>query len=327
MTASPFSSSSSSSSPPLDVVVIGGGSAGMAAALVFARGQLNVVVVDSQNARNRVVQHTHGFFTRDGASPVEIRTAARQQLERYPSIDVVDGRVEHVAQTDAGFDVVVGDTTYATQRVVVATGHRDHIARLEVPGLVDVYGTSVFPCPFCDGFEQRDKRVAVFAVDVDDATLEHYVAMVMQMSTRDVRVFTHGRSLSSSLADAMARNGVVTVDERIRSVVHDDGVLTGVDLDDGTRIPCGAGFVVGDYSAPATSFAVELGAEDTTNPWGMHVIVVDEEGKTSVPGLYAVGDATAGFSGLTAAVAQGSRCAGGIVRDCAMTRWHTAGAA
>lgn len=301
----------------LDVAIIGGGPAGMSAALISGRVGLSTLVVNAEEPRNNVTTASHGFLTRDGAHPTEFLEVAKSQLEKYKTVRYVQGRVREVRSVGEGFELSLQDGETATvERVVIATGYRDDLQRLNLPGIERVYGKSVYPCPFCDGFEHRAERMAVFGGE----GVEHFVSMV-RMWSEDLVVFTNGEKLNVDESARMTARGVRVYDSPVTALASEAGVLRTVELEDGQSVERDCGFLGGDFSEPATRFAERLGVEETTNGWGMKVYVADSAGKTNVPGVYVVGDAKSGFGGLLAAAREGAAALESIAHDIAATRW------
>lgn len=290
----------------------------MSAALIAGRALLNTVVVNAESPRNAVTTASHGFFTRDGVHPAELLATAKQQLTIYETVRYRNDIVTTATVTDDGFEVVLasGDAI-ATDRLIIATGHKDVLGRLDLPGVEDVYGKSVYPCVFCDGFEHRGERLALFGRE----GAVHYAPMV-RMWTDDLIVFTNGGALSAEEAEAFERRGVVVRCEPIRRLESNDGTLTAVELATGERVERDAGFISDEYSDPASTFAESLGVTSSLNDWGMHALDASDVGGTSISGLHVIGDARTGFSGLIAAAAEGAACAEGIVHEIATQRWN-----
>lgn len=305
----------------IDLAIIGGGPAGMSAALVAGRGRLRTVVINDEQPRNAVTGASHGFLTRDGVHPTELLAIGKEQLRKYETVRYLLGRVDSVERTQAGVVLRAGGETICARRVMIATGYRDELERLELPGIADVYGKSVYPCPFCDGFEHRDERIAVFGGD----NAEHFVPVVRNWS-KDLVVFTNGEALGEDVVESMRSKGVEVITERVVQLHSKEGGLTSVELEGGRTVARDSGFIASDYSVPATEFADVLGVGMTHNDWGMEVYETHDNGKTKLPDVYVVGDASHGFSGLIDAAAEGSRCAANIVIEIAMERWAAVGA-
>ncbi|MFT7582816.1 MAG: thioredoxin reductase [Myxococcota bacterium] len=300
-----------------DLVIVGGGPAGMSAALVAGRCRLRAAVINAEQPRNAVTHASHGFLTRDGIHPMEMLAIARTQLEKYPSVDYRNDAVVTVAKLGDGFDVALrSGVGLRAHQVILAGGYRDDIASAGIDGLEAVYGRSVFPCPFCDGFEHSDERIALFGAE----GVEHF-APLLKMWTDDLAVFTHGRALPNDVTSALRRNGVAVYEGRIARLRSVEGKLTAIELADGSVVKRDSGFLFEDIGVRANDFASSLGVGSTENSWGMMTYEADAYGKTSVPGVFVVGDARTGFGGLQAAAAEGSGCVQHLVHALSSARW------
>lgn len=305
----------------LDLVIIGGGPGGMGAALIAGRSLLRTVIINAESPRNAVTRASHGFLTRDGAHPDAIVAVAKEQLREYDTVAYEVGRVAKVEPVSGGGFVIThaDGRAWRTPRVILATGYRDDLGRLELPGLEQVYGSGAFICPFCDGFEHAGERLAVFG----GLGCERMVAMLRNWSS-DVVVFTNGRALEASTSRDLAGHGVTVESDRVHRLVSDDGRLQAVELVDGRSIERDVGFIADDFSGPATSFAADLGVATRRSFLDREVFEADATGKTAVDGVYVVGDMRTGFSGLLAAANDGSDCVKHIVHTLATERWSRA---
>ncbi|ELZ84630.1 thioredoxin-disulfide reductase [Haloferax elongans ATCC BAA-1513] len=300
-----------------DVLIIGGGPAGMSAALVAGRASLQAAVVNAEAPRNAVTTASHGFLTRDGAHPMELLEIAKDQLQKYDTVRYIEGKAIEARESGSGFEVELEDgTRLTTNRIVVATGRRNELEQLGLPGIEDVYGNSVYPCPFCDGYEHRNEALAVFG----GKGVSEFVPLIRNWSS-DIVVFTNGTKLDPSTVSAMNERDVQVVEEEVSQLVSTDGNLQAVELDTGDRVQRESGFVFDDCSVPSSDLPKKLGVETTMN-WGMEVYDADEPGRTDVPGVYVVGDARTGFSGLMNAASEGSECVEHIVHEIAQERWQ-----
>ncbi len=301
----------------LDVIIIGGGPAGMSAALIAGRGLLHTVVINAESPRNAVTTASHGFLTRDGAHPTELLATSKSQLRKYTTVQYIQGLATTVRRADDGFEVELADgQQLRSNRLVLATGYTDDLSRLNIPGIEAVYGKTVYPCVFCDGFEHHGERLAVFATSGED----FYVPMV-KMWSDDVILFTHGKAVPDERKRILTRNGVVVVEDSITTLISTNGMLEGVELDSGVIILRNAGFTSDEYSVPAAPFAEQLGVGKAANDWGMETLDVPDTGVSKVPGLYVIGDARSGFAGLIASAAEGAKTMAGIVHELASERW------
>lgn len=297
----------------LQLLIVGGGPAGMAAALIAGRARLRALVVNAEAPRNAIAHASHGFLTRDGAHASELLALAKAQLEPYTTVDYVVDKVAEVVRDDSGFVVTAASgARWRTRRVVFATGYRTDLAGLELPGLDEVYGRSVFPCPFCDGFEHADRALAVFSWN-----MASHLAPMVRLWSEDIVVFTHGNRLDDETLGSLRARGIRVERARIRRLEHKDGQLRAVLLDGGASIPREAGFLGEEHAVPTSSLPTELGVPRATHVWGMEHYDADDFGKTAVEGVYVIGDLKRVFGGITAAAHDGYTCAAGIVHEVA----------
>ncbi|MEU3095084.1 NAD(P)/FAD-dependent oxidoreductase [Streptomyces sp. NPDC006967] len=301
-----------------DVVVVGGGAAGLSAALVLGRARHRTLVVDAGEPRNAPSAHMQGYLTRDGMSPAEFLALGREEIARY-GVELVRDRVTDVT-SDEDFTVVLDSGgAVRTRRLVVATGLRDELP--EVPGVAERFGRDVLHCPFCHGWEVRDEPFGVLA---SSAMSVHQALMVSQWS-KDVTLFLH-RVAEAELSDLdlrrLAAAGVDVVPGEVAGLVIEDDRLTGVRLADGTTHTRSVLFT-GPRPVPRTGLLERLGAELDETPFGAYP-VVDPTGLTTVPGVWAAGNAIGFSEQVVHAASGGYRAAAAIVGDLLMSRLDAA---
>ncbi|WP_420450576.1 FAD-dependent oxidoreductase [Ilumatobacter sp.] len=286
-----------------DVVVVGGSAAGLAAALQLLRQRRSVIVVDAGEPRNAPAAHLHGFLTRDGSAPSELTAIGRSEVRGYGG-EVLDGRVLDVAAVDDGrfrADLVGGHSIVA-RRVVVATGLVDELP--DVDGLGEHWGRGVIHCPFCHGFEVRDRRI----VQLLTHPLGLHQAALFRQSTSELTVVVHGEvDVEGAELDALEAGGVRIVRSQARRVVTgEDGQIAAVELLDGERIDAEA-VVVGPRFTPRLEPFATLGLRAVAHPngHGEHV-EADVGGATSVAGVHVAGNVTGPSQQVLHAAADGS---------------------
>ena len=298
-----------------DVVVIGAGPAGLSAGLNLVRSRRRVLMLDSNRPRHSATLISHGFITRDGVSPIELRKLGREEFEAYPDAEFHQGLVGSIARVAGGDHFVVtargvrgsADREVTAPIVVLATGLAETLPAL--PSIRAYYGTSLHSCIECDAFEKAGEPLALIGETADLAER----AVLISQITDDLIVFTNGSADAVSQAEetALAGRGIRVERRPVADVVGDRSGLTGVSLDDGTVIARTGGFVRPLWSVPlgfADSLGLDLDAEG-------HV-VVDARGATSVPGVYAAGDLTPpGSQQLIVAAGAGARVAAAVNRD------------
>jgi thioredoxin reductase len=274
-----------------DVVVVGGGPAGLTAGLILGRSLNRVLLCDAGPPRNAAAEHIQGFVTRDGTPPSEFRRIGREQLRPY-GVQVRDGtRVESVVREGAGFRVSLGGgESVSARHVLLATGMVDVLP--ELPGYRELWGKSVFQCPYCHGWEVRGRPWGVLA------TSEHMLEFALFITgwTPDVVLFTDGAfSVTEELRERLHRAGVRLEERRVRALLPRDGHLEAVELQDGTRVPREVLFTRPPQRQPplVQGLVQELGLVLDESGF----VKVDPQGRTSVPGLWAAGDLTTMLQG------------------------------
>lgn len=301
-----------------DVVVVGGGPAGLSAALVLGRARQRTLVVDAGEPRNAPSSHMQGYLTRDGMSPADFLARGREEIARY-GVPLVRDRVTDVTR-DGDFTVTLGTgAVVRARRLLVATGLKDELP--DVEGVAERFGRDVLHCPFCHGWEVRDEPFGVLA---SSAMSVHQALMVSQWS-KDVTFFLH-RVAEAELSDQdlrrLAAAGVTVVPGEVAGLVVEDDRLTGVRLADGT-VHARSVLFTGPRPVPRTGLLERLGAELDETPFGAYP-VVDPTGLTTVPGVWAAGNAIGFSEQVVHAASGGYRAAAAIVGDLLMTRLDAA---
>ncbi|MEV8546697.1 NAD(P)/FAD-dependent oxidoreductase [Streptomyces sp. NPDC051572] len=296
-----------------EVVVIGGGAAGLSAALVLGRSRRRTLVVDAGEPRNTPAAHMQGYLSRDGMSPAEFLALGREEIARY-GVDLVRDRAVDVTKGEDFAVALAGGETVHARRIVVATGLKDELPA--VPGVAERFGRDVIHCPYCHGWEVRDQAFGVLATT---AMSVHQALMVSQWS-KDVTLFLHTVAESELTDDDLRRlaaAGVAVVPGKVAELVVQDDRLTGVRLTDGTTHPREALFVA-PRAVPQTDLLEKLGAELNETPFGAYP-VVDPAGQTTVPGVWAVGNAMGFAEQVVNAASAGYRAGATINGELLMT--------
>lgn len=279
----------------LDALIIGGGPAGLSAALYLGRSRRKAVILDAGSPRHGVVAHTHNFLTRDGAPPAALRTIAREQLAAYPSVSYgPQTRVEALAWRDDLWHASSAEGQWRARAVLLALGVVDE--HPDLPGFAACWGDTIQHCPFCHGWELRERPLAVL---VRDAPGAHLAQMVRGWSD-DVVVLTSGAALDAETCRALAE-AHITLDTRPIAALDADGsTLQAIVFTDGDRLPRQGLFV--QASQRQTPLVTSLGL--TLSDAGF--VTVDMQQRTSLPMLWAAGDMTTQMQQIVAAAAQGA---------------------
>lgn len=302
-------SESTPSEASWDVIIVGGGPAGLNAALVLGRCRRKVLLFDDGKPRNAKSHALHGFLSRDGIAPAELRAIAREQLAHYPSVVSNETRVVDAARTDRGFSVYTVDgSNFLTRKLLLAAGVVDALP--DQAGFRELFGISVFHCPYCDGWEMRDQPLAVYGRgDHKGGAL----ALEMTLWSRDIVLCSDGPAeLSTDYRRRLERHGIAVREERIAR------------LEIGNTIPYRSPFDIVFETGPAlrraaiffntdrrqsTDLAARLGC-DMYAPEGCKVD--NNRQMTNVPGLYVAGDASRDVLQAIVAAAEGAAAGIGI---------------
>lgn len=293
----------------VDVVVVGAGPAGLSAALNLVRAKRTVLLVDANRPRNAATLRSHGFLTRDGVSPLELRKLGRDEVEGYDEATVVQAVVDRVAPDGDRWRVHAAwrgtEVDASARAVVVATGLREEFPAL--PMLRAFYGTSVHSCVECDAYEKAGEPLAFFC-ETDDVVDR---ALLIASWTDDLVVYTNDSGVLDDAGRARLATAGVRVDERpVADLEGDRSGMTGVRLADGHVESRTGGFVRPRWHADLDW----LDADPVRDAEGL--VVVDRCGRTSVPGVYAVGDVTPpGPEQLIVAAGHGAVTAAAVHRD------------
>jgi thioredoxin reductase len=289
-----------------DVVIVGGGPAGLAAALALARARRSTLLLDDGEPRNGASPILHGFVTRDGCTVEEFRGAAHAQLQQYPLLDIQRARAERVDGSRDGYEVrLANGGVVLCRRVLLCTGLEDELP--ELPGLRELWGKAAFECPYCHGWEVRDK-VLGYLTDGDCREL----ALLLHSWGSHVVVFSGGRPLDPELKKMLTGRDIACEERELARLIQGGGGLQAVELTDGTQVPCEALFLQPRrrHTALVQSLRLELDSD------GM--VRVTSDNRTSLAGVSAAGDLTGHAHGALKAAADGSAAAHAMHRAFAL---------
>jgi thioredoxin reductase len=289
-----------------DVIIVGAGPAGLSAALILGRSRRRVLVCDSGHPRNAASRAMHGFLTRDGVPPREFLATAREQLRQYDTVELRDVEVvEAACRADARFHVRLADgAEHASRKLLIATGVADNLP--DIPGFRELYGISVFHCPYCDGWEVRDRPLAIYGRGARGLGL----SLELTGWSRDLVLCTDGPSgIDAEGLARLARNRIAVREER---VTHLDGVggLDRIVFDAGEPLPRHALFFTTGQTQQS-QLALGLGCE--FNEKG--TVRTGKYESTHLPGLYVAGDASRAVQWVVVAAAEGAEAAFAINTD------------
>ena len=280
-----------------DVLIVGGGPAGLSAALLLGRCRRRVLVCDSGTPRNAASRALHGYLTRDGVAPMELLRLGRDELGQY-GIELRQAVVSGIAASADEFEVTLreGEPVRALA-VLLATGIRDELPAVD--GLDACYGITAHHCPYCDGWEHREKTIGVIGRGAGAAGL----ALSLRTWSDRVVLCTNGPSkLTPVQREQLAAQHITLHERRLTRVEHDNGHVTALVMVDGESVPCDAIFFAGRQTQQC-DLARSLGCEFT----GKGTVKTDHLGKTCVPGVFVVGDASRDVQFVIVAAAEGAK--------------------
>lgn len=296
----------------VDVAVIGGGSAGLAASIALARSRRSVAVIDAGSPRNAPAEGAHNVLGHEGISPLELLARGRAEAESY-GVRMVPGRVTGVSGAIDAFAVEVGEGAHRirARRVLLATGLVDELPK--IPGVAEGWGKTVLHCPFCHGWEVRDRRIAIIA---REDTLVHHAMLFRQLSEQ-VTVFLHEvEAPTAEQWEQLAALNVQVVEGRIDRLVVDGTQVRAVEIEGGRSFDTDAVVVAPRFSARTELFE-SLGGVIESSPLGSS-IPTDPRGATAVPGVWAAGNTAQPMAMVGAASASGVMAGAGLHGELAM---------
>lgn len=290
-----------------DVVIVGAGPAGLSAALFLGRCRRRVLVCDNGHPRNEASQAMHGFLTRDGMPPLEFLRLAREELRPYETVEfrditVTDARCLPTARFETTLET---GETIESRKLLIATGVRDNVP--EIPGMRELYGRSVFHCPYCDGWEVRDEPLAVYG----RGHRGYGLSLELTAWSRDILLCTDGPSeLDDEQVERLNRNGIIVREERVARLEGADGTLDAVVFEDGDVSRRRALFFTTGQSQQS-ALAIRLGCE--FNDKG--TVRTGKYESTHLPGLFVCGDASRAVQWVIVAASEGAEAAFAINTD------------
>ncbi|KUH84597.1 NAD(P)/FAD-dependent oxidoreductase [Mycobacterium sp. IS-1556] len=293
-----------------ECAVVGAGAAGLSAALVLGRARRRTVVIDADEQSNRVSSVIGGLLGYDQRPPAELYAAGRRELASYPSVEYRHGTVRSGRPVDSGFVLEPDDgDPILTKRVLLTTGMQ--YCPPDLPGLAELWGTSVFQCPFCHGWEMRDKRLATMAAGEEAM----HSALMLRGWSDDVVLLTDGRTDLSPADINVLQSANITIDDRRVVELHsDNGQLTAIAFADGDRL-ARDGLLVEAPLRQRSPLAQQLGAECTPGPLAADTINIDEIHRTVTGGVFAAGDVCSEQPYVAGAIAAGSKAAMIVVQS------------
>lgn len=297
-----------------DCIVIGGGPSGLSASLTLGRARRKIALFDDGTNRNRVTHESHGFITRDGIKPQDFKEIGLKELENYPSVSYFNTTITEIIKDIGNERFIIKSTDgqeFVTEKIILATGIQEVFS---IQSVRNYYGKSLFSCPYCDGWELRDKPLIVMAENEEHAL---HMAKLIYNWSKDLVVITNGVELSKEGVQELHKRSIKVKSEPIKNLIGDDGNLQKIEFVSGETIIRTGGFVVPSFYRP-NQFAEKLGCEVQENG----TVVTDGVGRTTQKNIYIGGETEkSGPSSLMISAADGNLAAVSVNTDLTMERF------
>ncbi|WP_338721807.1 NAD(P)/FAD-dependent oxidoreductase [Devosia sp. XK-2] len=291
-----------------DVIIVGGSFAGLTAAMQLGRARRKVTVFDTGLNRNRYADHAHNIFGHDGTPPGELLAAARQQVQAYPTVQLVPAKAQLVSGGPDDFRVTTTDgETVSGRRLILSYGIVDDFPA--IPGFAQCWGKTVIHCPFCHGYEVAGTRWGL----VYSSPMSLHGAVLYANWTDDITLFLDGHAIIDEERHKLEKRGVRLVDGKLRTISHDAGRIASVTMDDGTEIALEA-LYAHPRNRPSADLHEQLELDMGDTPTGTMIKAGDMQA-TSRPGIYVAGDLATGMHSVTFASNTGSLAAMGALQS------------
>ncbi len=293
--------------PVRDVVIIGGGAAGLSAALVLARARRAVTVLDGGQPRNAPAAAAHGLLGNEGINPLELAARGRKEAQSYGA-EIVAAQVATAQPMGDDYLVILDDgREFVASQLVIASGVRDVLPDIE--GLGARWGKDVVHCPYCHGWEIRDRPLGIIATSATSA----YQSILFHQWSRDVTLFSNGVEFGQEELDTLGAVGIPLIDDQVAAVEVTDDAISGLRLVDGRTVAVQAVGVSSGMRANLEGLEA-LGLATETNPQGTF-LRADDTGHTNVPGVWGTGNVMDPDLQISECISHGARVAVTINND------------
>ncbi|CUM54545.1 uncharacterized protein AC631_02258 [Debaryomyces fabryi] len=305
-----------------EVIIIGGSAAGLAATLAIARTMKTVLCIDSGAPCNKFSDHMHNFIGHDGDSPVEFRSQAKDNLLKYKTVRLVEGKVIKVnkAKTEFQITATVRNTEklYVGKKIIFASGVNDLINDVNIKDIEKFWGKSALHCPYCHGYEVANRATGLI---FDNSRLMDMASMIYNW-TKNITVLTNGTKISSICSESeqneLKRKNIEIIDKVITEFVGESGNLETVRFSDGSTISLDCVYIHPPF---------KLNCEDILNKLQVNIdetrlIKVDGFQRTNIEGVYACGDCTTYFRAVSNAVSQGNIAGAMCTKELFQNSWY-----
>lgn len=295
-----------------DVIIIGGSYSGLSAAMALGRSLRTVLVIDSGKPCNRQTPYSHNFLTNDGRTPKEIAAVAQEQVRKYKTVEFFEGLASSGFKTSTGFEITTSSgETFGASKLIFATGIRDILPNIE--GLAECWGITVVHCPYCHGYEIKSEKTGFLS----NGDIAFEFSTLLSNWTKDLTVFTNGKStMTTEQAAILQKHNINIVEKEIARLDHQNSQIEKIIFKDNTTFSLKALYTRAPFDQHCT-IPQSLGCE--LNEQGY--LKVDGSQKTTIPGVFACGDAASGMRTVSNAVGTGTTAAAHANREIIFERF------
>ncbi|WP_298487663.1 NAD(P)/FAD-dependent oxidoreductase [uncultured Maribacter sp.] len=291
-----------------EVIIIGGSYSGLSAAMALGRSLRKTLIIDSGKPCNRQTPNSHNFLTQDGSTPQEISEIAKNQVLKYNTVTFYEGLATGAKKTKEGFEITTSlETTFKAKKIVFATGIKDLIPKIK--GFAECWAISVVHCPYCHGYEIRNKKTAIIA---NGEKAIHITPLVKNL-TKNSTLLTSGKAnFSTEQIAKLEKNNIKIIEKEISEIKHTNGQLEKIIFKDGSKENFDCAYAAIPFEQN-TTLPMDLGCELTEHGH----LKINPMYKTTVNDIYACGDNSAPMRSLANAVYAGNVTGAMINRELA----------
>lgn len=279
-----------------EVIIIGGSYSGLSAAMSLGRSLRNVLIIDGENPCNKQTPHSHNFLTQDGKTPKQITVLAKEQLSQYKTVKFYSGFAIIATKTGKGFEIKTqsGDLFYS-QKLILATGLKDMLPVIK--GFAECWGISIIHCPYCHGYEVKNKKTAILG----NGNYGFEFSRMVSNWTKDLTLYTNGKStLTSEQFEKLSKHNILVIEKEIDGFEHVNGQIKNIVFSDNSKTA-----VTAIYAKPErvqhSEIPAQLGCEITEKG----LVKVGASQKATIPGIFACGDNSNSSRDIALAVSSG----------------------
>lgn len=279
-----------------DVIIIGGSYAGLSASMALGRSLRNVLIIDSGKPCNRQTPYSHNFITHDGRTPKEISGLAKEQVLKYETVQFHEGEVVKMIKNSTEYTVTTANSEeFYANKLIIAAGIKDVMP--DIPGFSECWGISILHCPYCHGYEVRNKKTGILS----NGDIAFDFSKLVFNLTKDLTLFTNGKSgFTPDQTEQLQQNKIEITEDNIAEVQQENGQIQKIVFENGREVSLEALYAKIPFKQNINT--EDLALELTEQGF----IKVDAMQKTNIPGVFACGDNVTMMRSVANAVAQGN---------------------